>query len=59
MTTATPRLMAWRERVGQRPAVVEVIAPMMQFLASQNRGVPPHLQHLLQHRPHQSHSTRA
>ena len=47
MTTATPRLMAWRERVGQRAAVVEVIAPMMQFLASQNRGVPPHLQHLL------------
>lgn len=59
MTTATPRLMAWRERVGQRPAVVEVIAPMMQFLASQNRGVPPHLQHLLQHRPHQSHSNPA
>lgn len=59
MTTATPRLMAWRERVGQRPAVVEVIAPMMQFLASQNRGVPPHLQHLLQHRPHQSHSSPA
>lgn len=63
MTTATPRLMAWRERVGQRPAVVEVIAPMMQFLASQNRGVPPHLQHHLQnvvpHRPQQPRSTPA
>ena len=60
MTTATPRLMAWRERVGQRPAVVEVIAPMMQFLASQNRGVPLHLQHLLHetvpHRPQQPRS---
>ncbi len=60
MTTATPRLMAWRERVGRRPAVVEVIAPMMQFLASQNRGVPLHLQHLLHetvpHRPQQPRS---
>lgn len=47
MTTETPRLIAWRERVGQRPAVIEVIAPMMQFLAAQNRSVPPHLEYLL------------
>jgi glutathione S-transferase len=60
MTTEAPRLIAWRERVGRRPAVVEVIAPMMQFLASQNRGVPLHLQHLLHetvpHRPQQPRS---
>ena len=60
MTTATPRLIAWRERVGRRPAVVEVIAPMMQFLASQNRGVPLHLQHLLHETvPHRSQQPRS
>lgn len=47
MTSATPRLQAWRERVGNRPAVREVVGAMMRFLASQNRPVPPHLQPLL------------
>jgi glutathione S-transferase len=53
MTTATPRLWAWRERVGARPAVRRVVAPMMQFLASHDRPVPPHLQALLQAPPFQ------
>jgi glutathione S-transferase len=44
MTGATPRLLAWRERVGDRPAVRAVVDPMMQFLASQGRGVPAFLQ---------------
>jgi glutathione S-transferase len=44
MTSATPRLLAWRERVGGRPAVRSVVDPMMQFLASQGRGVPAFLQ---------------
>ncbi len=44
MTSATPRLLAWRERVGDRPAVRAVVDPMMQFLASQGRGVPAFLQ---------------
>lgn len=44
MTDATPRLVAWRERVGQRPAVRAVVAPMMKFLASQGRPVPAFLQ---------------
>ena len=44
MTSATPRLLAWRERVGARPAVRAVVDPMMQFLASQGRGVPAFLQ---------------
>jgi glutathione S-transferase len=44
MTSATPRLLAWRERVGDRPAVRTVVDPMMQFLASQGRGVPAFLQ---------------
>lgn len=44
MTGATPRLMAWRERVGQRPAVRAVVGPMMKFLAAQQRPVPGFLQ---------------
>ena len=44
MTEATPRLLAWRDRVGVRPAVREVVGPMMNFLASQGRPVPAFLQ---------------
>lgn len=44
MTDATPRLLAWRTRVGDRPAVRAVVDPMMRFLASQGRGVPLFLQ---------------
>ena len=44
MTDATPRLLAWRERVGRRPAVREVVGPMMRFLDSKGRPVPGHLQ---------------
>ncbi|VTU31653.1 glutathione S-transferase family protein [Variovorax sp. RA8] len=40
MTDATPRLLAWRERVGARPAVRAVVGPMMRFLASEGRPVP-------------------
>ena len=47
LTAATPRLMAWRTRVGQRPAVAQVVGAMMRFLASQNRPVPGYLQHLI------------
>jgi glutathione S-transferase len=47
MTRATPRLVAWRDRVGARPAVREVVRPMMAFLASQGRPVPQFLQTLL------------
>jgi glutathione S-transferase len=44
MTGATPRLLAWRTRVGERPAVRAVVDPMMAFLASHGRGVPAFLQ---------------
>ena len=44
MTEATPRLLAWRDRVGARAAVREVVDPMMDFLASQGRPVPAFLQ---------------
>jgi glutathione S-transferase len=43
MTRATPRLVAWRDRVGERAAVRAVVDPMMRFLASQGRGVPAFL----------------
>ena len=46
MTQATPRLLAWRERVGARAPVREVVGTMMRFLASEGRPVPPHLQAL-------------
>jgi glutathione S-transferase len=44
MTGATPRLLAWRERVGSRAAVRTVVGPMMRFLQSQGRPVPAYLQ---------------
>ncbi|MDR6427766.1 glutathione S-transferase [Variovorax beijingensis] len=44
MTDATPRLVAWRGRVGERPAVRAAVDPMMRFLASEGRGVPAFLQ---------------
>ena len=44
MTHATPRLVAWRDRVRDRPAVRAVVDPMMRFLASEGRGVPAFLQ---------------
>jgi len=47
MNGATPRLLDWRERVGARPAVREVVGAMMRFLASEGRPVPPHLQALV------------
>jgi glutathione S-transferase len=47
MTAATPRLLAWRERVGRRDAVRQVVGPMMRFLDEHGRPVPAHLQHHL------------
>lgn len=47
MTQATPRLLKWRDRVGARPAVRAVVAPMMAFLAARGRGVPDFLRPLL------------
>lgn len=44
MTGATPRLMAWRDRVGARPAVRDAVGPMMRFLAAEGRPVPAFLQ---------------
>ena len=43
MTDATSRLLAWRELMGQRRAVREVVGPMMRFLDSHSRPVPAYL----------------
>jgi glutathione S-transferase len=51
MTGATPRLLAWRARVGRRPAVREVVGPMMRFLDAHNRPVPACLQEHLRPAP--------
>ena len=39
MMEATPRLLAWRGCMGERPAVRTVVDPMMRFLASEGRDV--------------------
>jgi glutathione S-transferase len=52
MTDVTPRLLKWREWVGRRHAVREVVGPMMRFLDSQGRPVPAFLQSHLQPAAH-------
>ncbi|MBO9649927.1 MAG: glutathione S-transferase family protein [Variovorax sp.] len=47
MTQATTRLIAWRERVGARAPVRQVVGTMMKFLADNDRPVPVFLQPLL------------
>ncbi|MGQ3353624.1 MAG: glutathione S-transferase family protein [Phreatobacter sp.] len=36
----TPRLMAWRQRMGRRPAVRAVVGPMLDYLRGQGRPIP-------------------
>lgn len=43
LTAAMPRLLAWRERMGQRPAVRQVAGAMGRWLASVGRPVPAFL----------------
>ena len=43
MTDATPRLLAWRDRVTGRAAVQKVVGPMAAFLANQGRPLPAYL----------------
>jgi glutathione S-transferase len=46
MTEATPRLLAWRERMTARPAVRAVVGPMVAYLVSVGRPIPPFLRTL-------------
>ncbi len=43
MTDATPRLRRWRDRMTARPAVRQVVGPMVAFLISQGRPIPDFL----------------
>ena len=47
MDAGTPRLLAWRERMSQRPAVRQVAGAMAAYLLSQNRPLPAFLAALL------------
>jgi len=46
MTDAQPRLQAWRERMGARPAVHQVAGAMGRYLQSQGRKLPAFLDRL-------------
>jgi glutathione S-transferase len=41
MTEATPKLLAWRERLTRRPAIRQVAGTMARFLLSHKRPLPP------------------
>lgn len=43
---STPKLLAWRARLGMRPQVRAVVKPMVDFLAANGRSVPAFLAHL-------------
>ncbi|MDP3762353.1 MAG: glutathione S-transferase family protein [Ramlibacter sp.] len=46
LTHETPRLLQWRERMTQRPAVRAVVGPMAAWLANAGRPVPAFMQGL-------------
>ena len=46
LTAATPRLLAWRERMTQRPAVRAVAGAMAKWLTAAGRPAPPFLRAL-------------
>ncbi len=41
ITKQTPNLQAWRQNMINRPSVQEALTPLVQFLHSENRTVPP------------------
>jgi len=47
MTDATPRLLQWRDRITLRPAVRQVVGPMVAFLVSHGRPIPDFLSSLV------------
>ena len=47
LTDSTPLVLAWRDRVSQRPAVRTVLRPMIDFLARNGRPVPSPISRVL------------
>jgi glutathione S-transferase len=43
MTSETPRLLQWRQRMTARPAVIKVVGPMADYLRGQGLSVPAFL----------------
>ena len=43
MNETTPKLLEWRERISARPAVRQVVGPMVAYLASRGRDIPDFL----------------
>ena len=46
ITSETPRLLQWRERITARPAVKAVVGPMVDYILSQHLTLPRFLSHL-------------
>ena len=44
MPRTAPRLLAWRDRMTERPAVARIAGRMARYLVSQNRPVPVFMQ---------------
>ncbi|MGA9853108.1 MAG: glutathione S-transferase family protein [Gammaproteobacteria bacterium] len=44
LTTSTPRLLQWRERMSSRASVCTVLTPLIAYLRANNRPVPDFLQ---------------
>ena len=59
MDGRTPRLLAWRDRLSQRPAVREVAGAMAAYLQSQGRPLPDFLAALLPSSPPMAPAERA
>lgn len=47
MSETTPRLLQWRDRITARPAVRQVVGPMVAYIASRGRLVPEFLSGLV------------
>jgi glutathione S-transferase len=43
LTASTPHLLSWRDRITARPAVRQVVGPMVRFLVSVGRPIPDFL----------------
>jgi glutathione S-transferase len=43
LNSSTPRLVAWRDRMSARPAVLQVVEPMAGYLRADGQSLPPFL----------------
>jgi glutathione S-transferase len=43
LSDSTPRLLCWRDRMSARPAVLQVVQPMANYLRADGRPLPQFL----------------